>query len=66
MRKFINTQVASTVTAGTVIRPFGGERFDVERVVTTTYGEVRFIDWYGTELRMDDSLLVEILGHYNV
>jgi hypothetical protein len=65
MRKFTETQVSGQVQPGTIVRPFGGERFDVNEVRTTTYGEVIFTDFYGETLRMDDSLNVEILGHYN-
>jgi hypothetical protein len=65
MRTFTETQVTGTITAGTIIRPFGGERFDVEAVETTTYGEIRFVNWYGEKLIMSDSLHVEILGRFN-
>jgi len=65
MRNFTETKVTGQVKPGTIIRPFGGERFDVERVETTTYGEVRFYNWHGEALIMSDSLNVEILGYYN-
>jgi hypothetical protein len=65
MKNYTETQLTGEIIPGTIIRPFGGERFDVERVRNTTYGEVRFYNWHGEELIMSDSLYVEILGHYN-
>lgn len=60
------SQISGTVQAGTIIRPFGGERFNVVWTQETTYGEIRFYDWNENELRMSDGLYVEILGHFNI
>ena len=65
MIKVIHTQVSGQVAPGTIIRPFGGERFDVERVRTTSYGEIRFYNFLSEELIMSGSLLIQVLGHFN-
>lgn len=61
----VNTILTQDIRPGTIIRPFGGERFDVEQVTVTAWGEVRMVNWYGEVLRMSDGMHVQVLGHFN-
>lgn len=63
--RYTTSDEASEIHAGTIIRPFGGERFDVESVEVKSYGETIFKNYHGETLRMASSNRVEILGHYN-
>lgn len=63
--RYITSDEASEIKAGTIIRPFGGERFDVESVEVKSYGETIFTNWHGEQLRLASSTRVEILGHFN-
>ena len=64
--RYITSEVASEINAGTIIRPFGGERFDVERTEVTAWGETRFFNFLGEVLRIGSENRVEILGHFNI
>ena len=64
--RFIASDEAQEIKAGTIIRPFGGERFDVVKAETKSYGETIFTDWHGETLRMASSNRVEILGYFNL
>lgn len=63
--RFITSDEASEIKPGTIIRPFGGERFDVESVEVKSYGETIFTNWHGEKLRMSNTNRVEILGYFN-
>ena len=64
--RYIDSETAGEIFEGTIIRPFGGERFDIYRAEHYTWGESRFWNYYGEVLFLGSDTRVEILGHFNV
>jgi len=63
---YVESDRADKINEGTIIRPFGGERFDVYRAEHYTYGESRFWNYYGEVLFLGSDTRVELLGSFNI
>jgi hypothetical protein len=64
--RYIDSDKARNIHPGTIIRPFGGETFEVWQAEHYAYGESRFWNFREEMIFLGSDTRVEILDHFNI